>query len=66
MRNLIFLKFLWFELFAPPGGDRNPLARILQDLQLLVLENTDHSKPPNSQVISYKPSRLKCNDELQS
>ena len=64
--NLIFLRFCDSD-FSHPGSARNPLARswILQDLKLLVLENTDNSKPRNSLVINDDPSRLQ-RDELQS
>ena len=59
-RNLIFLKFCdsnfsFSELCSKPAGE---IVNLATDLQLLALENTDHSKPTNSLVINNDPSRL--------
>ena len=51
-RNLTFLKFSDSN-FSHPGLCSKPNGDIVNfDSQLLVLENTDHSKPPNSLVIT--------------
>lgn len=42
-----------------------PNSEIVNFTKLLVLESTEHSKPPNSLVRNDDPSRLKY-DELQS
>ena len=59
-RNLIFLKFCDSN-YSYPGLCSKPTDKIVdfaKNLKLLVLENTDNSKPPNSLVMKDDPARI--------